>query len=85
MTPEDEAALIARAVATCREHRDITGYGETGERDDDGPALVCSLSAHHDGIVHYDPVDGVLWIPAQPGMTRDQAGTVAARIREAMA
>ena len=78
MTPEAEAALIARAVATCRAEREVTSIVAGG-------TLVCGMAAHHDGIVHYDPVDGVLWIPAQPGMTRDQAGTVAARIREAMA
>ena len=81
MTPDAETALIARAVANCHAEREVT-YGYP---DPDCPVLGCSLAEGHDGIVHYDPVDGVFWIPAQPGMTRDQAETVARRIREAMA
>lgn len=79
MTPDPENALIALAAATCR--ADAVVHAADPEIEP-GPAgvLTCSLPAHHDGIVHYDPVDGVLWAAAQPGMSREQAAGIASRL-----
>lgn len=81
MTPEAEIIAYALAHPTCDAERGITADGTPG----DGSTLVCSLPPGHDGPVHYDCTDGVLWVAAQQNMTREQAETLARRIREGLA